>query len=253
MQHFPKGSEQNSTAPKTKGIRTAFEKGMNILFFLCGAVAVLFVLFISIYLIVSGIPAIREIGLTDFLFGDTWKSTSKDPQFGILPFILTSVYGTAGAIIIGVPIGFLTAVFLAKLASPRVAAAIRTAVELLSGIPSVVYGLIGMLSFTTTVAGAFPVLLSNVIMYVISLFAVTVLPASGIEDLLYFTSALFTVSVTSFVGLSSTKAVFNISLLKFAKSSPSNGFTVTSKLTVAVPWLSPCFECPQRIEFDCWL
>ena len=87
MQRFLKGNEQNSTAPKTKGIRTAFEKGMNILFFLCGAVAVLFVLFISIYLIVSGIPAIREIGLTDFLFGDTWKSTSKDPQFGILPFI----------------------------------------------------------------------------------------------------------------------------------------------------------------------
>ena len=100
---------------------------------------------------------------------------------------------------------------------------------------------VGMLSFTTTVAGAFPVLLSNVIIYVISLFAVTVLPASGIEDLLYFTSALFTVSVTSFVGLSSTKAVFNISLLKFAKSSPSNGFTVTSKLTVAVPTVAPSF------------
>ena len=96
--------------------------------------------------------------------------------------------------------------------------------------------LLYLLSFTTTVAGAFPVLLSNVIIYVISLFAVTVLPASGIEDLLYFTSALFTVSVTSFVWLSSTKAVFNISLLKFAKSSPSNGSTVTSKLTVVSPY-----------------
>ena len=176
MQHFPKGSEQNSTAPKTKGIRTAFEKGMNILFFLCGAVAVLFVLFISIYLIVSGIPAIREIGLTDFLFGDTWKSTSKDPQFGILPFILTSVYGTAGAIIIGVPIGFLTAVFLAKLASPRVAAAIRTAVELLSGIPSVVYGLIGMTVLVPAIRTTFQLASGATLLAAIVVLAVMVLP-----------------------------------------------------------------------------
>lgn len=176
MQHFPKGSEQNSTAPKTKGIRTAFEKGMNILFFLCGAVAVLFVLFISIYLIVSGIPAIREIGLTDFLFGDTWKSTSKDPQFGILPFILTSVYGTAGAIIIGVPIGFLTAVFLAKLASPRVVAVIRTAVELLSGIPSVVYGLIGMTVLVPAIRTTFQLASGATLLAAIVVLAVMVLP-----------------------------------------------------------------------------
>ena len=92
-----------------------------------------------------------------------------------------------------------------------------------------------MLSFTTTVAGAFPVLLSNVIIYVISLFAVTVLPDAGIEDLLCFTSALFTVSVTSFVSSSSTVAVFLNTFVKATKSSPSNGFTVTSKLTSAVP------------------
>ena len=176
MQRFLKGNEQNSTAPKTKGIRTAFEKGMNILFFLCGAVAVLFVLFISIYLIVSGIPAIREIGLTDFLFGDTWKSTSKDPQFGILPFILTSVYGTAGAIIIGVPIGCLTAVFLAKLASPRVAAVIRTAVELLSGIPSVVYGLIGMTVLVPAIRTTFQLASGATLLAAIVVLAVMVLP-----------------------------------------------------------------------------
>ncbi|HIR47571.1 phosphate ABC transporter permease subunit PstC [Anaeromassilibacillus sp. An200] len=149
---------------------------MNILFFLCGAVAVLFVLFISIYLIVSGIPAIREIGLTDFLFGDTWKSTSKDPQFGILPFILTSVYGTAGAIIIGVPIGFLTAVFLAKLASPRVAAVIRTAVELLSGIPSVVYGLIGMTVLVPAIRTTFQLASGATLLAAIVVLAVMVLP-----------------------------------------------------------------------------
>ena len=150
---------------------------MNILFFLCGAVAVLFVLFISIYLIVSGIPAIREIGLTDFLFGDTWKSTSKDPQFGILPFILTSVYGTAGAIIIGVPIGFLTAVFLAKLASPRVAAVIRTAVELLSGIPSVVYGLVGMILLVPAIRAVFGLPSGATLLAAIIVLSIMILPS----------------------------------------------------------------------------
>ena len=82
---------------------------MNLLFFVCGLIAVVFVLFISIYLIVSGLPAIREIGLVDFLFGTEWASTAAEPKFGILPFILTSIYGTAGAIVLGVPVGFMTA------------------------------------------------------------------------------------------------------------------------------------------------
>ena len=130
LKHLPEGNGQGGMElPRTKGIRAAFEKGMNILFFLCGAVAVLFVLFISIYLIISGLPAIREIGLFPFLFGQEWASTASEPKFGILPFILTSIYGTAGAIVIGVPIGFMTAVFLAKIASPKVAAAIRAALE----------------------------------------------------------------------------------------------------------------------------
>ena len=118
---------------------------MNLLFFLCGLIAVVFVLFISIYLIISGLPAIKEIGLVDFLFGTKWASTASEPSFGILPFILTSIYGTAGAIVLGVPVGFMTAVFLAKIAPPKLAAAVRTAVDLLAGIPSVVYGLIGMM------------------------------------------------------------------------------------------------------------
>ena len=118
---------------------------MNLLFFVCGLIAVVFVLFISIYLIVSGLPAIREIGLVDFLFGTEWASTAAEPKFGILPFILTSIYGTAGAIVLGVPVGFMTAVFLAKVAPPRLASLVRPAVDLLAGIPSVVYGLIGMM------------------------------------------------------------------------------------------------------------
>ena len=132
------------TAGKSLRTRRAMEQAIHLIFLLCGIVAVAFVLFISIYLIVSGVPAIREIGLVDFLFGQTWAPTASDPSYGILPFILTSIYGTAGAVVIGVPIGLMTAIFLAKVAHPRVAAVIHTAVELLAGIPSVVYGFFGL-------------------------------------------------------------------------------------------------------------
>ena len=131
------------------------EVTMNLLFFLCGFIAVVFVLFISIYLIISGLPAIKEIGLVEFLFGTKWASTASEPSFGILPFILTSIYGTAGAIVLGVPVGFMTAVFLAKIAPPRLASAVRTAVDLLAGIPSVVYGLIGMMVLVPAVRELF--------------------------------------------------------------------------------------------------
>lgn len=114
-------------------------------FLLLGLITVGCVLLISVYLIVSGIPAIRQIGLVPFLFGKTWASTAAEPSYGILPFILTSVYGTAGAIVLGVPLGFLTAVYLAKVAPPRLKAVLESAVSLLAGIPSVVYGLVGML------------------------------------------------------------------------------------------------------------
>ena len=133
----------------------AMEEVMKILFLVCGMISVGFVLFISIYLIISGLPAIMTIGPIEFLFGATWAPTASEPQFGILPFILTSIYGTAGAIIIGVPVGFLAAVFLAKVAPSKVAAVIRTAVDLLAGIPSVVYGLIGMMVLVPAVRELF--------------------------------------------------------------------------------------------------
>ena len=120
---------------------------VHVIFFLLGLITVGCVLLISGYLVVSGIPAIREIGLWNFLFGKVWASTAAEPKFGILPFILTSVYGTAGAILLGVPVGFLTAVYLAKLAPPRVKSMMQSAVSLLAGIPSVVYGLVGMMVF----------------------------------------------------------------------------------------------------------
>ena len=128
-------------------VRKAIEGLIHLIFLLCGIVAVAFVLFISIYLIVSGLPAIREIGLVKFLLGRVWDptNTTTGAQYGILAFILSSVYGTAGAIVVGVPVGLMTAVFLAKVAPPRLTAVVRPAVDLLAGIPSVVYGLVGMI------------------------------------------------------------------------------------------------------------
>lgn len=126
---------------------------MHGLFLFCGFVSVAFALLISVYLIISGIPAIHKIGPIKFLFGTTWKSGQN--QFGVLPFILTSVYGTAGAVILGIPIGIFTAMFLAKAAPPRIAAVIQGAVELLAGIPSVVYGLVGMTVLVPGVQKAF--------------------------------------------------------------------------------------------------
>ena len=171
-------AEQNSPLVKRRGLRELLEKGMNGLFFLCGLVAVAFVVFITVYLVISGLPAIREIGLSDFLFGTQWASTAKEnPQFGILPFILTSVYGTTGAILIGVPIGFLTAVFLSKLANPKAAAVIRTAVDLLAGIPSVVYGLIGMTVLVPAIRVAFDLASGATLLAAMVVLAVMILPS----------------------------------------------------------------------------
>ena len=122
-----------------------FEAVIHGIFLLLGLITVGCVLLITVYLILSGIPAIRQIGLFKFLFGTKWASTAAEPEYGILPFILTSIYGTAGAIVVGVPIGFLTAVYLAKMAPKGVKRFMEQAVSMLAGIPSVVYGLVGMM------------------------------------------------------------------------------------------------------------
>ena len=158
--------------------KNAVERGMNLVFLLCGFIAIAFVVLITIYLILSGLPAIKEVGLIDFLFGTRWASTDKtNPSYGILPFILTSIYGTAGAIIIGVPIGFLTAVFLAKVAPPKVAAVIRPAVDLLAGIPSVVYGLVGMMVLLPAIREFFNVPAGDSLLAAIIVLAVMILPS----------------------------------------------------------------------------
>lgn len=125
--------------------RHKLETVVHGIFLIMGLITIACVLLITIYLVIAGIPAIREIGIVDFLFGEEWASTAAEPKFGILPFILTSIYGTAGAMLIGVPIGFMTAVFTAKVAPFKVRMIIEEAVSLLAGIPSVVYGLVGML------------------------------------------------------------------------------------------------------------
>ena len=154
-----------------------FENVVHGIFLLLGLITVGCVLLITVYLIISGIPAIKEIGLVKFLFGKEWASTAAEPKFGILPFILTSVYGTAGAILIGVPVGFFTAVFLSKVAGKKVRSAMETAVILLAGIPSVVYGLVGMLVLVPAVRSIFHVPDGASLLAAIIVLAIMILPS----------------------------------------------------------------------------
>ena len=154
-----------------------FEAAVHGIFLILGLITVGCVLLITVYLIVSGIPAIREIGLLKFLFGRTWASTASQPQYGILPFILTSVYGTAGAIALGVPVGFLTAVYLSKVAPKGVRTVLQSAVSLLAGIPSVVYGLVGMLVLVPAIRKAFHLPDGASLLAAILVLAVMILPS----------------------------------------------------------------------------
>ena len=153
------------------------ERIIHWIFLLLGLVTIGCVLLITVYLVISGIPAIREIGLPEFLLGDTWASTAAQPQYGILPFILTSLYGTVGAILIGVPIGFLTAVYLAKMASPKVKAIMGQAVSMLAGIPSVVYGLVGMMVLVPGIRKVFDVPDGASLLAAMIVLAITILPS----------------------------------------------------------------------------
>ena len=164
---------------KNTGARKALENVIHLIFLLCGIVAVGFVLVISVYLILSGLPAIRQIGLFRFLFGQVWDptNTTTGAEYGILPFILTSVYGTAGAMVIGVPIGLMTAIFLSKLAPAPVAAVIRTAVQLLAGIPSVVYGLVGMIVLVPLIRTTFSLGSGACLLAAILVLSIMVLPS----------------------------------------------------------------------------
>ena len=154
-----------------------FETAVHGIFLVLGLITVGCVLLITVYLVAAGIPAIREIGLTKFLFGKKWASTAAEPSFGILPFILTSVYGTAGAMLIGVPVVFLTAVYLAKAAPPRVRAVMQSAVSLLAGIPSVVYGLVGMLVLVPGIRRIFGIADGASLLAAMIVLAIMILPS----------------------------------------------------------------------------
>lgn len=162
---------------KKKDKRKLIEGVVHGIFLVLGLITVGCVLVISIYLIVSGLPAIREIGLWDFLFGQEWASTADTPAYGILPFILTSVYGTAGAIVLGVPVGFFTAIYLAKFAPRKVKSATCAAVNMLAGIPSVVYGLVGMLVLVPGIRTLFAVSDGASLLAAIVVLAIMILPS----------------------------------------------------------------------------
>lgn len=157
--------------------RKMLEDIIHGIFLILGLVTVGCVLLISVYLIVSGLPAIREIGLFNFLFGKEWASTAAEPKFGILPFILTSVYGMAGALVIGVPIGFFTSVYLSKCAPSVVRNIMSNAVNLLAGIPSVVYGLVGMIVLVPMIRKVFSVPDGATLLAAIIVLAVMILPS----------------------------------------------------------------------------
>lgn len=160
-----------------KNKKQVFEAAIYGVFLILGLITVGAVLLITVYLIISGIPAIRKIGLFRFLLGKEWASTAADPKFGILPFILTSIYGTAGAISIGVPIGFFTAVYLAKLAQPKIRAVVTQAVSLLAGIPSVVYGLVGMLILVPGICALFHIPDGASLLAAIIVLSIMILPS----------------------------------------------------------------------------
>lgn len=154
-----------------------FEAVVHGIFLILGLITVGCALLITVYLVISGIPAIQKIGLVPFLTGEVWSSTSAEPKYGILPFILTSVYGTAGAIVLGVPVGFLTAVYLSKVAPKKVRTVLEAAVSLLAGIPSVVYGLVGMLVLVPAIRKTFHLPDGASLFAAIIVLAVMILPS----------------------------------------------------------------------------
>lgn len=157
-------------------MKKLIEKAMCAFFFTCGITAIAATIMITIYLVLAGLPAIRQIGFAEFIFGAVWKSTAKPAQFGILPFILTSVYGTMGAILIGVPVGLGSAIFLSKIANKKVASVLSPAIDLLAGIPSVVYGLVGMMVLVPLISKVFGIANGASLFAAILVLSVMILP-----------------------------------------------------------------------------
>jgi phosphate transport system permease protein len=202
------------------------EAVMNAIFFLCGILAVGCVAVITIYMFLSGLPAIGKIGPLKFLFGTEWASTASEPKYGILPFVLSSIYGTLGASLIGVPVGLLTAVFLSKAAAPGVRNVVVTAVELLSGIPSVVFGLLGMQVLVPAVAKVFGKASGACLLSAIVVLSIMILPSI--------------VSVCSSTMTSSTLLTVRSAVLKGTRSGVEIRPSFTCVIFMPVPPYSSC-------------
>ncbi len=162
------------TAKRQK--RSLSDRAAAAAFFCCGMTAVAAVAAITVYMIASGGPAIAEIGLADFLFGTAWAPTAEEPQFGILPMILTTLIGAGGAVLLGGPVGILTAIFLSQAASPRARRLLRPAVELLADIPSVIYGLAGMTVLVPAVARLLGLASGATLLTAVLVLAIMILP-----------------------------------------------------------------------------
>lgn len=125
--------------------KAIIEKTARIIFLVCAVIAIFAVCSITVYMFIKGAPALKKVGVSDLLFSNKWQPTAKDPSYGILYIILSSIVATAVSVLIGVPIGLLTAVFLSEMAGKKVGNIVGSTVELLAAIPSVIYGLIGMM------------------------------------------------------------------------------------------------------------
>ena len=167
--------KQNTMQENIK--RKRVERIIHGIFLMLGLITVGCVLLITIYLVVSGIPAMRTIGLKEFLLGRKWASTAAEPKYGILPFILTSIYGTSGAILLGVPVGFFAAVYIAKIAKGKIKWLLQSAVGMLAGVPSVVYGLVGMMVLVPWIRKLFKVPDGSGLLASIIVLAVMILPS----------------------------------------------------------------------------
>ena len=162
---------------KLKNAHEWSDKIATVTFTVLGYLNIVFVAVICLYLLISGNPAIYKIGFVDFIFGTQWASTAAEPKFGIMPFILTSIYGTIGAIALGLPIGFFCSVYLAKFAPVKIKKFVESTVDLLAGIPSVVFGFIGMLVLVPGIKEVFGVPDGSSLLAAILVLSVMILPS----------------------------------------------------------------------------
>ncbi len=189
------------------------EKAVKFIFTVCGLLVIGFVLMITAFLVINGLPAIKEIGFADFFLNTEWASTAVPASYGILPFVASSVYGTLGAVIIGVPIGIMCAVFIAKAAPPKISKAVSSAVDLLSGIPSVVYGLLGMIIIVPLVREVFNIPDGANMLSAIIVLSVMILPSViSVSETAISTVPKEYEEASLALGATKTETVFKVSL-----------------------------------------